>query len=342
MPEAEEGIDLASGPTLSVILPTYNRKASLVRALDSLGRQTFPRSRFEVIVVDDGSTDGTQAIASEPFPFIVRCLHQHHQGATAARNLGARASRGDILVFMDDDVTISPQTLQALAAACGDREKALVMGTIHRRSCGLASVYTSVVLTMVAHTLWAHDDSEFHFADCNSELLACKRHDFFALEMFQDPTEGHGWPNWDDVDLGYRAHLQGFRLVGTSQAIAEHWDHSIADRIIACHRYFRTGRSAVWFFKRHPKMQALIPMLLDKTPLAWGQDPLGLMARKVARRLSASRPALAALVWLADVLEQHYPSPAVLRRLYDWLHGANLLRGYREGLRELQGAGGRS
>ena len=330
---------MKSLPTTSIIIPTYNRKDSLLRTLDSLGQQTFPMDRLVVVVVDDGSTDDTQTIASRQFPFTFRFVQQKNQGATAARNYGATISQSEILVFIDDDITISPQTLEAFAEKCGQRAKVLAMGTINKRSSVNASVYTPVVLTMAAHSLIAYDDIEFHFIDCNSELLACKRRDFFDIGMFQDPTGGHGWPNWDDVDFGYRAHLNGFRLLGTSKAIAEHWDHSISKRTMACQRFYRAGRSAVWLFKRHPELQKLIPMLYDKTPLAWGQDSPLLTVRKLARHLVSSPPVLGNMVKLVSILEQHFPSPVLLRRLYYLLHGANLLLGYREGLREFKLAG---
>jgi glycosyltransferase involved in cell wall biosynthesis len=295
--------------------------------------------RLVVVVVDDGSTDDTQTVANQQFPFTLFYLQQKNQGATAARNYGATMSQSEILVFMDDDVTISPQTLEAFAEKCSHRTKVLATGTILKRSNVSASVYTPVVLTMADHALIAYDDVEFNSVDCNSELLACKRRDFFDIGMFQDPTGGHGWPNWDDVDFGYRAHVKGFRLLGTGKAIAEHWDHSISNRTTACRRFYRAGKSAVWLFKRHPELQTLIPMLYDKTPLAWGQDSPRLMARKLARRLMSSTPVLSSMIKLVNILEQYYPSPIVLRRLYYWLHGANLLLGYREGLRELKLAG---
>jgi glycosyltransferase involved in cell wall biosynthesis len=295
--------------------------------------------RLMVIVVDDGSTDDTQTIASQPFPFKLCYLQQKNQGATAARNYGATISQSDILVFIDDDVTILPETLQAFAELCSQETRVLATGTIRKRSNGNASVYTPVVLTMAAHALVARDDVDFHFIDCNSELLACRRCDFLDIGMFQDPTGGHGWPNWDDVDFGYRAHLKGFRLVGTSRAIAEHWDYSISNRNMACQRFYRAGRSAVWLFKRHPELQTLIPMLHDKTPLAWGQDSPRLIARKLARHLISSPPVLGSMVKLVSILEQYYPSPMVLRRLYYLLHGANLYLGYRQGLREFKPVG---
>jgi hypothetical protein len=94
--------------------------------------------------------------------------------------------------------------------------------------------------------------------------------------------------------------------------------------------------SAVWLFKKHEALQAHIPMLIDKTPLAWGKDSPKLMARKVTRRLISSPPMLAVLEKFTTLLEQHYPSPVVLVRLYYWVQGAYMLRGYKKGLREFE------
>lgn len=326
-------------PTVSVIIPTYNRIEALLGALDSLRQQTFPLDQLEVIVVDDGSTDDSPTVASRQFPFTLHYLQQKNQGATAARNLGASFSHSDVLVFMDDDITISGPTLEALADKCVQSTKVIVMGTISKRSPVNASVYTSIVAGAAADALVADDKAEFHPVDCNSELLACRRTDYFDIGKFQDPTEGNGWPNWDDVDFGYRAHLKGFRLVGTSKAFAEHWDYSVASRTLACQRFYRAGRSAVWLFKRHPELRTLIPMLYDKTPPAWGQDSVFLIARKLIRRMVSSPPVLNSLEKLANILEQRYPSPPLLRRLYNLLHGANLLQGYRKGLSEYGLAG---
>jgi glycosyltransferase involved in cell wall biosynthesis len=330
---------MGSLPTVTVIIPTYNRKDSLLRTLDSLIQQTFPADQLEVIVVDDGSTDDTPTITSQQFPFTFRCVRQKNQGATAARNYGATISQAEILVFIDDDVTISPQTLAALVETCCQKTKVLVTGTLIRRSRINPSVYTELMLASLARSQTARDDVDLPFIDCNTELLACKRSDFFDLGMLQDPTGGYGWPNWDDVDFGYRAYLNGFRLLQRGKALGEHWDHSTSDRIKACRRWHRASKSAVWLFKRHPALQTLIPMLYDKTPLVWGQDSPLLIARKWARSLASSQLMLRGMEKVVSILEQYYPSPVVLLHLYYWIQGAYMFQGYREGLCEFELAG---
>jgi glycosyltransferase involved in cell wall biosynthesis len=85
---------------ISVIIPTYNRKHTLPRALDSVLAQSF--QPFEIIVIDDGSTDGTANWFSNNYPSI-QSISQSNQGVSAARNAGIKQSRGDWIAFLDSD-----------------------------------------------------------------------------------------------------------------------------------------------------------------------------------------------------------------------------------------------
>jgi glycosyltransferase involved in cell wall biosynthesis len=93
----------------SVIIPTYNRAALLCTALDSVFAQTF--TDYEVIVVDDGSTDGTAAMVAS-YGGRVRYFQQQNKGPGAARNLGAQHATGEYLAFLDSDDLWFPWTLE--------------------------------------------------------------------------------------------------------------------------------------------------------------------------------------------------------------------------------------
>ena len=96
--------------SVTVIIPTYNRAAILAKTLEAYGRQTGDHRIREILVVDDGSTDGTRAVvekASESC-HLVRYLRQTNQGLAAARNHGIREATGDLLLFGDDDIIPSP------------------------------------------------------------------------------------------------------------------------------------------------------------------------------------------------------------------------------------------
>lgn len=97
-------------PVLSIIVPTCNRRILLAKLLDSLAQLQGPAQELEVIVVDDGSTDGTRAaLAQRRDPFELRVVaNDQPQGPSAARNRGVREARGALLGFLDSDVTVNP------------------------------------------------------------------------------------------------------------------------------------------------------------------------------------------------------------------------------------------
>jgi hypothetical protein len=170
------------------------------------------------------------------------------------------------------------------------------------------------------------------FIRCKTGLLAIRREDFFTLGQFQDPTGG--WPNWDDVEFGYRAHQAGFQFWQSARAMGEHRDHSLVDLAASCLRWQHASQSAVRLFQKFPDIQPHIPMLNDKTPIGWRRDSPGLIARKLIRRAASSRFVLGGLEWLGRVLERRYPSPALLRPLYRWIVGGYMFWGFHRGLEE--------
>lgn len=95
--------------SLTVVIPVYNEEASISACLTSLRGQTL--KPLEIIIVDDGSTDRTVDLVKK---FPVTLVKQNHQGPGAARNLGAKKAKGDILVFVDADMTFAPDFVEKL------------------------------------------------------------------------------------------------------------------------------------------------------------------------------------------------------------------------------------
>lgn len=117
---------------LSVIVPTRNRREVLLkRALPAMFRQQMPAEEFEIVVVVDGATDGTAAALRElhpPCSLIV--IEQAGGGASSARNGGIQRARGDLLLFLDDDIVCEPDLFQRHLEAHSGAEPAVVYGTI--------------------------------------------------------------------------------------------------------------------------------------------------------------------------------------------------------------------
>tara|TARA_B100001123_G_scaffold348286_1_gene397623 strand:+ start:1388 stop:2320 length:933 start_codon:yes stop_codon:yes gene_type:complete len=116
-------------PRFSVVIPTYNRERLLPRTLDSVLAQTF--TDYEVIVVDDGSTDATQQVVEQYLPTNphLRYHLQQNQGACAARNQGAKMARGNHLAFLDSDDEVDPTWLKAFAKSIDEHQATIT-------SCG--------------------------------------------------------------------------------------------------------------------------------------------------------------------------------------------------------------
>jgi GT2 family glycosyltransferase len=100
----------------SVVIPTYNRKPILEKCLRALEQQTWmaPVEGYEVVVVDDGSTDGTLdwLRSTDAFPHV-RLFAQNHRGPSAARNLGVQEAQGDTIIFIDSDLVVTDCFLQS-------------------------------------------------------------------------------------------------------------------------------------------------------------------------------------------------------------------------------------
>jgi glycosyltransferase involved in cell wall biosynthesis len=120
---------------VSVIIPTYNKKERLKLALTSFINQTYPRDKFEVVLIDDGSTDGTESmVRSLNLPFKINYIRQPNQGRSKARNLGIAYAKGKIIIFTDDDLILSPEFIEEHVRHHKKRSKLVVHGTIYTMS----------------------------------------------------------------------------------------------------------------------------------------------------------------------------------------------------------------
>jgi GT2 family glycosyltransferase len=116
-------------PSISVIIPTHNRSASLRRALDALCVQTYPIQRVEVLVVADGCTDRTiEMLQHYEAPFALHVIEQIGQGAATARNRGAADAKAPWLLFLDDDVESTPSLIEAHVRAHQQQPGRVIIG----------------------------------------------------------------------------------------------------------------------------------------------------------------------------------------------------------------------
>lgn len=117
---------MVATPDLTVVVPTYNRAGLLADVLADLDRQDAVAGSYEVVVVDDGSTDATAATVAgfRPTRFSLRAIRQDNAGLNAARNAGADAAASEILAYLDDDVFVSPGYVRHLVQVFRDHPEA--------------------------------------------------------------------------------------------------------------------------------------------------------------------------------------------------------------------------
>lgn len=316
----------------SVVIPTFNRRSSLLEALAALAQQSHPFDRFEVVVVDDGSTDGTEVVARELFPFALRYVRQPNQGAAVARNTGAQHSQGRILIFVDDDVRVEPDYVAGLLEEHEKYERVVAMATYRPYQTPDSSVFQTIQASLVAQNENLQGINGFiPFTSCLTNNLSVEREAFFAIGMMHNPC-GDGPATWGDVDFGYRAFLKGFRFRRSTKAVCCHQDYGLRSLAVHCAKRQRQAHLAILLFQRYPALFPELPMFRDKAPIFWRLDPPRLIMRKLACHAISSTPALRGMEWLVSLLERHYPSPAVLQRLYRWIIAGYIFQGFRTGL----------
>ena len=324
-------------PLVTVVIPTYNRADSLRRTLDSLAQQAYPADHYEVLVVDDGSPKALSRPECPSYPFALTIERQSNQGEVLARNRGAALAQGELLVFLDDDITVVPAYLQAVVEAFLADPQSIILGNILPIVSDEQTLFEKLQGDEAAMFLGSGNGIiEVSYIDCMSGILSIGRTAFFELGQMQSLI-GDGRNIWGGIDLAYRASQCSYRFYRALAAIAYHHDTSIADLASYCARMVKVSRAVHMLFRKYPDIQGHIPMFHDKAPITWRADPPALVVRKLARQVISSPLALRGMEGLVRVLEARYPSPAILERLYRWVSSAYIYRGYREGLKKLEG-----
>jgi glycosyltransferase involved in cell wall biosynthesis len=205
-------------PFLSVIIPTHNRLALLKKTLSHVRDQTYPQDHFEIIVVDDGSQDGTSVYLTQlAQQNEVKYIRQDRSGPAASRNAGAQEARGEILVFTDDDCLPEPNWLTELATSYTvniQPNPVAVGGRIENIPSG-HWIHKFYAVQSAQH----RSNHSKHPSFLDTANASFKRSQFLAIGGF-DKNYQH--PGGEDVDLGFRYIAAGFQLQTNQEAIVLH------------------------------------------------------------------------------------------------------------------------
>jgi len=231
------------GLLISVIVPVYNAERTIGACLDALLRQSVERESYEIIVVDDGSTDATPGIVTERPS--VRLVRQDNAGPAAARNLGARQARGEILLFTDDDCVPAPDWIARMIAPFQHSEEIVgVKGTYLSRQRALIARFVQLEYEGKYRRMTGYEHIDF----IDTYSAGYRRDVFLANRGFDTnfPTA-----SVEDQEFSFRLARQGHKMVFAPQAHVYHLGH--ADTLSKyLGKKFKIGYWKVLVHKRHP------------------------------------------------------------------------------------------
>ena len=309
----------------SIIIPTYNRQPILAKSLTALENQQInDHSRiegYEIIVVDDGSTDNTLAwldTHQEKLPHV-KTYQQNHQGPAAARNLGIQKSSGDTIIFIDSDLVVTESFLQAHADA--------LVESIQKLGSDRLFTYGRVVNTAnfeypTSEPYKITDFSAAYFATGN---VAIARKWLEQAGLFDTRFQLYGW---EDLELGVRLKQLGLKLIKCPEAVGYHWHLPFnLDQIPQLiDKEIQRGRMGVLFYQKHPTWE--VKMMIQMTwlhRLLWGVLSLrGRLNEKTMKPL---------LQWL---INQGKPQLAleIARIFLNWYNVQGVYAAYDESLKQ--------
>jgi len=323
---------------VSVVIPTYNRKESVLRTLNSLCEQTLPGSQYEVVVVDDGSTDDTPSLAGLDYPFTFRYIRQDNQGGVSARNYGSELAQGDLLIFLDDDMVAEPGYVEGLLRAHTGQASLVSRGQLVPWIPDESSVFNQISGRPGNRSV-SVENIEASLAEFASNNMAIRRDEFWALGGWREIIVGElGLKGgiWADLEFAYRAGQNGFSFITVRSARICHRDYVNLNLEATCRRYHKVSQWAVPLIQQYPGIDQYLPMYRDKQPLDWQQDSTGLIVRKLFRIMASQPFSISALEYVTHYVERYAPRPALLLPLYRWVVGGYIFQGYREGLRQYE------
>lgn len=294
-------------PRLSVIIPTYNRAAVLEKTLEALLRtQQGDLPSWELLVVDDGSTDDTPQVlrsAEKQHPDKVKTFRQRNLKQGAARNLAMRHAQGVLFVFLGDDVLPSPFFLhhhwRNFNSLGSPGRHALIGKTVWHPDVAPSPFRRWINDWGLQFGFQLIEDPKnvpFNFFYTSNLSFSRDLYDDFG--GFDESFREYGW---EDIELGYRyVQKGGMRLRYDPSALAYH-HHWITVRSF-CLRQYRVGFSAVRFGELYPELSEFLhlhgdTLLFQWTALfarplgallSWGDERLGWLPLRVTAWLMRS------------------------------------------------------
>lgn len=302
---------------LSIVIPTRDRADSLDLLLERLDAQDYSRE-WEIVVADNGTTDAA-AVVSESHDRVVRIV-EHEPGAARARNSGAAAARGAVLLFLDDDMRPGPEFVRSMMSVLTDIDRAWLVPIVQlpadRRTSPLARFRSQHAFSPTGPGLM-----EINWFASGAAVV--RREVFDELGGYDASFPGAGM---EDRDIAVRSRALGIPILAVPTITIDHDDWADVSFEAYIHRQRTYAQTAVRFAELHgldhPDAAMVRAVLTDKGP------------KKLAKRTLGTEQGLRLLSMLAAALERTHPTSLLLSSVYAAGTAAAITRGVRDVLDE--------
>jgi GT2 family glycosyltransferase len=260
--------DAATRPLVTVQLCTFNRRALLGRVLDALFHQDLDPDDYEIVLVDDGSNDGTyEEIVERLKPTCpLHLVRQRNAGLARGRNVGIERARGEIILFMDDDVLATPGLLSAHVRFHNEHPQTICRGVA-------INVESFDDLPAPSYSLRNYSGAYFWTTNVSVPLALV-----IAAGRFDERFREYGW---EDLELGFRLRSKGVPSILARDAVVYHYKPPLQPSQFArvARQARAQARTAIQFLDLHPNWRIALatgqiaPMLWWSTVARHGGWP---------------------------------------------------------------------
>lgn len=218
---------MSQEPFISIIILNYNGKTLLMDCIDSLKKLDYPSSNYEIILVDNGSSDGSIKYLEENYPEVKIVQNEINYGFAKGNNIGVKHAKGDYVAFLNNDMRVDPKWLKYLLQPILENDNVVCVGGKILSWDSNKLDYAGSFLTFDGHAMHENfrmkcDESMFNenkyiFFPCGGSMIVSKSI-FIDAGGFDEDYFAY----YEDVDFGWRLWIFGYDIMYAGKSIAYH------------------------------------------------------------------------------------------------------------------------
>ena len=278
---------------ISVVIPTYNRREILGKCLEYLFKQTYPKDKYEIVVIDDGSTDATEEmVKSLRPPCQLRLLHQEpgKKGPACANNLGIKNAKGAYILFINSDVYVKQDFIAEHMQSHHLYRSIIVQGP---------SINTTDFDNPFQQTKGYSGYSSIQMGYFITWNVSIKKELLFKAGLFDEDFRPY---SWEDIEFGYRLKRLGIKQKFNKKALGYHYrpPFTLEELPGIKAKSKIMGKNGVLYYQKHPSLETKIAV-----GCWWGMYLFNAIRGFIAKKIIGTNRVLKLYKWLYDHKWEH-------------------------------------